>query len=149
MLSLLICVASAALWVRSYWITDVVGRTVPAGDPEYKTYTLHSSSGVLTAGYAELNFGIFEGSGFFRSWIRTDLAGPPEDMWDWRLGYPRGPLAFGTAFLSGSLEERLALWVPHLAVVLITALLPGQRLYRFAQRTIRGRGHHWPDGGTL
>ena len=145
-LSLLACVAVAALWVRSYWYEDVIGRSWQEGSAHFNSYR-----GRLTGLYSNLpdRGATFSFSGRLDG---TDAIPPRflQTRWN-RMGlvlqedqHPRVQTAWDTVLRArGRRPFRLLTrhaGVPHWLIAAAFAALPAARLPGVVERCRRKRG---------
>jgi hypothetical protein len=126
-LSMLLCVATAALWVRSYWTVDVVERCqAKAVRGQW-----------LTSVYGKLYFGAMRASGGVRGYF---LHG--DGISYAAYGHARRPLGDGRHILGFSFgsetktppDYHFAFGVPYWFLLSLAAAMPGIRGVRFRRR---------------
>jgi hypothetical protein len=135
-LSLLLCAASAALWVRSYRTVDDVSYVADGPPPlPSVSYFANSVDGGIT----------------FDRFVRT--APSPQTPGRIPTGFsarhgsvrryrpPVNLLGFGADVRTGIFGVQYEVVVPYYAVVLITSVLPALGLWRYVRRPRRAGGH--------
>jgi hypothetical protein len=136
-LSLLLCVATVALWVRGYFYQDGFGYTRKAGG-QFRSWGLS-------------NFG---GSVIYMSASGALTRRDPEPGWTWGSGAKRadsflvrwshyGFWGFSSNMYGGAADGGIPFTqagVPHWFIVLITGMLPAGRGIRFWLRNRRNYG---------
>src|SRR5688500_834208 len=154
LVSLLLCVAVAALWVRSYWKADLAGWLVADG-VGHKAYSVGSSKGVVKLSYRhDPHYPPDQEPGFFRSWEVVNprptrifvSCGAGYEGYQ-RSGRPDGPLAFGTESMASDSETFRAAWVPHWPIALLAGLLPLRWLVRAVGTKRAWKAGHCPACG--
>jgi hypothetical protein len=137
-LSLVLCVATAALWVRSYWRLDTFAWTRPPRPGAESLFVyLDSGSGGMMTGIGLLSYG----------WASEQPSG-----WDWRrddhrpVSYAGGRTANRWGFGHDSFHHPQVRWVriivPAWLVVTLFGALPTTRLalsIRRRRRSVKGR----------
>jgi hypothetical protein len=133
--SMLLCVATCALWARSYWATDYVGR----GD--------HDAGGWVGAlsmsGIIRFERGSYAGArrGWTRETAPPSSLRPEVEARDRSGGELLHRLGFAYAHIDyGRSQLRRALYVPHWSLVLVTAVLPLAWIVRWVRRRGRTEG---------
>jgi hypothetical protein len=144
-LSLLFCLATLALWVRSYWRDDFVSYGF--GSDTKRSWDIHSRTG-------EAQFiAYYEGAGFRYvlvpgfSWNSSPSTSPSRDLWNTariRTWFHNGTsgrfLGFGFVTMNWDTGATIrGICAPHWFLVLIFAILPA--LYVRAVVRSRKRNH--------
>ena len=117
LLSLVLCVAVAVLWVRSYWRTDAVGHAGPGGIAAVQWY-----EGVIVLGRDDVDSG--RRGAFVDSWPvgPGETPGPTGGWWPvW---------GFGKDVTTSSFGRVTRLFVPLWPLFLASCVLPLLWLYR-------------------
>jgi hypothetical protein len=133
-LSLLLCAATGALWVRSYRTIDDVSYVADGPLPSV-SYFANSVDGGMTL------------DRFVRSAPSPPTPGRVPAGFSARHGEPRrfrpplNWLGFGADVRTGPFGIQYEVVVPYYAVVLITSVLPALALWRYVRRPRRADGH--------
>jgi hypothetical protein len=168
--SLLLCVATCALWVRSCWVADALYRTANKNPPAagYDEYRLWSSAGLLVWQWDDVSpspddFGPRPNPADLE--MPWNYVGPQpavaiyegEDRWHGlRAGYFTGhPLRTGFSTVPLDPPENVwvtnrSAWAAHWMVAAATAILPlvvGCRRWRATRRAARLRAGICPACG--
>lgn len=132
-LSLLPCVATVALWARSYWISDALGwGTARPMQGMYQFRKVASTSGVLWFAKEDTGFPVFTAT-FLQGWESHEVTGRHQweteylDIYRVGFGYARKP---GVQFV---------ICVPHwfVAAVLLTPSVAAWGVARRRRRHFR------------
>jgi hypothetical protein len=144
-LSLLLCVTAAMLWVRSYFAADVLLRTVGRENTTYTIGYIKSGRGTLYA--QRLNYPEARDEGALagpRGWRRQSAALSASEVQDvdaplaWMDGgYRLGRYGYGCLKGASIPQSRLAF--PHWALLAVTLPLPATRLVRLGIKRSRAR----------
>jgi hypothetical protein len=132
LLSLLLSLGTAVLWVRSYWTTQFVG---------WSDHT-HAYGALSMAGIFRLEH--FNYVPELVGWSYTRYDTPPGGLWSEVTGRDRSggffkKVGFASArvdYLSNGKEVRQAIYLPHWFAVFIFSLLPAFRFWAWLR--------HWP-----
>lgn len=148
-LSLMMCVATCSLWVRSYEVQDTVGwcRADPATPDRHLTYNLSTVQGTIglgtingpTAVLNEVSPGFF-----YRSIVPEPDASPAggaEDFWS-RAGFGFGRV--DVRWLRLTMEGAC---VPMWLAAAVTGLLPSAAVARNVRRRLRACDNLCPTCG--
>jgi predicted Zn-ribbon and HTH transcriptional regulator len=140
-LSLLLCVAVAFLWVRSYWSADVLVKVYSYSDSEAHARCLwaKSDAGAIGCGTAALLI-----SATNEEWTRDVIRHAP--LWkttppsrhEWRVNLLPRVYSERTTTAGGTLHET-KVWLPHGLLLSTLAIAPLWWLRH--QRRVRRRGH--------
>ena len=131
-LSLVLCMATAALWVRSYWVTDEVSQ----GEAQ-RQIVVSSSAGVFSA---ELHDRWEDSTPSRMAWVhemRSNMAllvaVPSGERWWNRLGFSAGREIVELDLMPVTVRLHRITWltIPCAAVVAPLAVLPALRLRRW------------------
>jgi hypothetical protein len=135
-LSALLCVAAAGMWVRSYWAEDMYRRADAPRDPATATVTqLASHSGTfffsrLATTYLGPNPAA--AARILRQY-RPGLTSRPATPTPGVSGLLPGAMTFTSQYLNYRSNDFIAV-VPYWMIVVILMALPGWRGIRFARR---------------
>lgn len=125
-LSLLLCISSAGLWVRSYWAEDFLNAVFPSRNRGIHLL-VHSRAGAFTGGWSRYPL-----SDSILDWDTDTNPAPPDDDYLAALySFYAGPLPFGR---SGGYEVT----VPHGAAAAVFAAPVAIRLVRRRRSPARG-----------
>lgn len=141
LLSLMLFVATAALWVRSYWAADEIERfderLLADGTGRQSTTAFYSSRGYV----AWTEYRYIRPSEFFSGIARTTWSHQSgESKWLGKTGNWIDRRGFGyggesRAFVSGTITQWRYAWVPNWFLLLLTGLLPTIRfIHRWRSR---------------
>jgi hypothetical protein len=109
LLSLVLCLATAALWVRSYWVGDSISHV-----NAYSLWSLESSLGRIQCWHMRSADGRFEGSGLWRT------SGPPQELAASQNIFPTVKTRLGFAYAdSNDGAVSYALWVILIPVLML------------------------------
>ena len=135
-LSLLLCLAACGLWVRGYWVKDLVGWPRANGHA-----TLASNRGqfVLIVMRHQEPERYYRPAGFYYRRVQVSHYSPLTDYQNPLLTVHFQRLRFSShTWRSQTPESQTWLKVPHYAVAAVTAALPLAAAYRHAARRRRG-----------
>ena len=165
-LSLLLCVAVVALWVRSYFAADrfaVMPLAVRPDGFRAGVYTAYTWRGVLSVGAIRHDFDpATTPAQLYQMHLRSFLARRAEGGWVWRSQAPETfpetagkPLSrWGFVGWGFNRSEDPGHWgtgvgwsTPSWFLLLLCSLLPGLRLMSALRRRLRGRTGRCPSCG--
>jgi len=125
-LSLILCVAMVALWVRSARVADCIGWDFSDATPGYKLIGIVSTRGAVSFSRADIFHGE-EPPGFY--WNSPAPALPHTDAPGWRT--------FGIESRVDAEERATGFLLPHWLLALMTAMLPAVRGFFFVRQRSR------------
>jgi hypothetical protein len=138
-LSLLLALAFAVLWVRSYWRADVFGWMAPVrSDAEFFSFSAVSAGGgtaVWFGYYAPRDSGDWPPDG----WHWTAIGGPPTPYAD---GGGANRWGMSHTFFTDPAGRWRRIVFPTWPAAVVFAILPGMMLTRAIRRRRRGREGH-------
>ena len=129
--SLLLCVATLALWVRSYWRRDSVLVSLQGAT---ETYVLESQKGIVLA--LALSRSTLDGPA---KWSFTSM--PAGGATELKSFYSFGYQGLSPSSLSGRI------WFPHWFFALLLAILPALHLRALICSRRHRRANHCPRCG--
>ena len=147
LLSLVLCVAVCALWVRSYWVADVVFPVTPSDGPAGDEASLRivSSHGRLVE-RRECTYSWNVDAP--PDWVPRTRPAPTRRTWANLLGFGLDYRWETRTPFSGPVTTVWRdVWVPYWPVALAAAVLPLTRASRAARRSLRSRRGRCPVCG--
>jgi len=143
-LSLLLCVITVVLWVRSYFTVDLILRGVQKGHSSYTTGYVQSGHGIIVAQY--IYYDEVQGMGvrpLLSGWAgrsepmvvnRLDVTDP---LYITRDGIHFG--RYGLGYIKGASRAQYRVAIPHFALAVLTFLLPAAWAWQRGVRRSRAR----------
>jgi hypothetical protein len=146
-LSLLLCVAAVALWVRSYWVADQVRRGRMQSPTTIVWWQVYSDGGAFGAGRTMLTFGGGMSSDMIADWSRGVRI-------QWNQSDPSARLSsnliaewFEGSFTDTRRVDDVYLQIPYWMAIAATVAIPGARFARAARRQRRQKANYCPSCG--